>query len=148
VGLFETIPHNGLAFIFVGLGGHVGAASAMVAADIARKSGAIAIGMATWPFRFEALIRDKPAMMQIGRLHGMVSALYILPNDKLLAMSGPGAVIAEALDAGSDEFADLAHDLSNAAAMLKNHFDPESGRLAANIAGAFARERDYIEYHP
>src|SRR5207248_1837961 len=97
-----TPPHNYLAVIkVVGIGGGgVNAVNRMIEvglkgvefiaintdAQIARKLGALTIGVVTRPFSFEGKRRQVQAESGIDDLRNQCDTLIVIPNDRLLAL--------------------------------------------------------------
>lgn len=73
-----------MVFITCGLGGGSGSGAAPVVADIAKKQGALVIGIVTMPFTIEGEKRIENATNSLERLEGIVDTLIVIPNDKLL----------------------------------------------------------------
>ncbi|HIG96822.1 MAG TPA: cell division protein FtsZ [Candidatus Aenigmarchaeota archaeon] len=73
-----------MAFVTCGLGGGTGTGSLPVAADIAKKSGALTVGICTLPFTMEGRQRMKNAREGLDKLQKAVDTLIVIPNDKLL----------------------------------------------------------------
>ena len=74
-----------MVFIAAGMGGGTGTGAAALAADIARKRGALAIGVVTLPFGFEGPRRRENADLGLRQLRQKVDTLIIVENDRLLA---------------------------------------------------------------
>ena len=73
-----------MVFITCGLGGGTGSGSAPVIADIAKKAGALVIGVVTMPFTIEGAKRIENAVNSLEKLETIVDTLIVIPNDKLL----------------------------------------------------------------
>jgi cell division protein FtsZ len=73
-----------MIFVTCGLGGGTGTGSAPVAAEIAKKSGALTVGIVTLPFTMEGRSRMKNAREGLEKLQKNVDTLIVIPNDKLL----------------------------------------------------------------
>ena len=73
-----------MVFVTCGLGGGTGTGSLPVAAEIAKKSGALTVGIATLPFTMEGRQRMKNAREGLEKLQKNVDTLIVIPNDKLL----------------------------------------------------------------
>ena len=72
-----------LTFIIAGLGGGTGTGVAPIVANWARQSGAIAVGLATMPFRAE-VHRQEAAVRGAEALRAACNSLVMLENDRLL----------------------------------------------------------------
>ena len=73
-----------LIFIAAGMGGGTGTGAAPVVASIARKLGALTVGIVTLPFMFEGSRRRRIAQQGIEDLSAEIDALITIPNDRLL----------------------------------------------------------------
>lgn len=76
-----------MVFITCGLGGGTGTGSAPIIADIAKKMGALTVGVVTMPFTMEGNRRYENALMGLERLENVVDTLIVIPNDKLLELA-------------------------------------------------------------
>jgi cell division protein FtsZ len=73
-----------MVFVNCGLGGGTGTGSSPIIADIAKKVGALTVGIVTLPFEMEGKNRKKNAQQGLEDLESMVDTLIVIPNDKLL----------------------------------------------------------------
>ncbi|KHO47550.1 MAG: cell division protein FtsZ 1 [archaeon GW2011_AR5] len=80
----KVIEGCDMIFVTCGLGGGTGTGSLPVAADIAKKSGALTVGICTLPFTMEGKQRMKNAREGLEKLQKSVDTLIVIPNDKLL----------------------------------------------------------------
>ncbi len=76
-----------MVFITCGLGGGTGTGSAPVVADMAKKAGALTIGVVTLPFTVEGQKRLENAQYGLERLSACTDTLIVIPNDKLLEIA-------------------------------------------------------------
>lgn len=76
-----------MVFITCGLGGGTGTGSAPVVADIAKKMGALTIGVVTLPFTVEGQKRIENSQYGLERLAEIADTLIVIPNDKLLEIA-------------------------------------------------------------
>lgn len=76
-----------MVFITCGLGGGTGTGSAPVVAELAKKQGALTIGVVTLPFSMEGNRRYENAVHGLERLEDAVDTLIVIPNDKLLEIA-------------------------------------------------------------
>ncbi len=83
----KRLANSDLVFITCGLGGGTGTGSAPVVADIAKKSGALVIGVVTLPFTVEGQKRIENAQYGLERLEQIADTLIVVPNDKLLELA-------------------------------------------------------------
>jgi len=80
----ESVKNSDMVFITCGCGGGTGSGAAPIAAQIAKESGALTVGVVTKPFFFEGKQRMKIAEEAIDNLRKEVDAIIIIPNDRLL----------------------------------------------------------------
>jgi cell division protein FtsZ len=80
-----------MVFVTAGEGGGTGTGGAPVVATIARKLGALTVGVVTRPFSFEGKRRSNQAEAGIAALRESCDTLIVIPNDRLLQM-GDAAV--------------------------------------------------------
>lgn len=86
----QIVSGADMVFVAAGMGGGTGTGAAPVIADLARKSGALTVGVVTMPFEFEGKVRKKNADEGLAKLQDMVDTLLLIDNDKILAASGQG----------------------------------------------------------
>lgn len=73
-----------MVFITCGLGGGTGTGAAPIIADVAKKLGALTVGVVTLPFTMEGKQRMDNAKYGLDEMQTIVDTLIIIPNDKLL----------------------------------------------------------------
>ncbi len=83
----KKLEGSDMIFITCGLGGGTGTGAAPVVAQIAKKQGALTIGVVTLPFTIEGQKRIENAMDGLERMERMVDTLIVIPNDKLLELA-------------------------------------------------------------
>jgi cell division protein FtsZ len=83
----EALQGSDLVFVLAGLGGGTGSGAAPVVAQIARREGALVIGIVTYPFVFEGPQRSINARNGIAALRHCTDTLIVIPNDRLLKLS-------------------------------------------------------------
>ncbi len=76
-----------MVFITAGMGGGTGTGSAPIVADVAKKMGALTVGIVTMPFAMEGNRRYENAIYGLEKLEGLVDTLIVIPNDKLLELA-------------------------------------------------------------
>ena len=76
-----------MVFITCGLGGGTGTGSAPVVADVAKKLGALTVGIVTLPFSMEGNRRYENALIGLEKMEHVVDTLIVIPNDKLLELA-------------------------------------------------------------
>ncbi|WP_018024619.1 cell division protein FtsZ [Corynebacterium ulceribovis] len=82
--LEETLRGADMVFVTAGEGGGTGTGAAPVVAAIARKLGALTVGVVTKPFSFEGRRRTRQAQEGIAELREACDTLITIPNDRLL----------------------------------------------------------------
>jgi cell division protein FtsZ len=87
----ELLRGADMVFVTAGEGGGTGTGGAPVVASIARKLGALTVGVVTRPFSFEGKRRGNQAEVGISSLRESCDTLIVIPNDRLLQM-GDAAV--------------------------------------------------------
>lgn len=91
-----------LVFIAAGMGGGTGTGAAPVVASIAKKLGALTVGIVTLPFTFEGTRRKRIAQEGLDALGAEIDALITVPNDRLLATTGRDSSLADAFKLADD----------------------------------------------
>jgi cell division protein FtsZ len=76
-----------MVFVTCGLGGGTGTGAAPVIAELAKKQGALTIGIVTLPFTIEGRKRIENAEYGLERMQSVVDTLIVIPNDKLLEIA-------------------------------------------------------------
>jgi len=83
----KALQNSDMVFITCGLGGGTGTGSAPVIAEVAKKIGALTVGVVTLPFAMEGHRRYENAVMGLERMEQIVDTLIVIPNDKLLELA-------------------------------------------------------------
>ncbi|MFH1358401.1 MAG: cell division protein FtsZ [archaeon] len=76
-----------MVFVTCGMGGGTGSGAAPVISALARKQGALTIGVITMPFTIEGRKRIENAEYGLERMESAVDTLIVIPNDKLLEIA-------------------------------------------------------------
>uniref|UniRef100_UPI002FD97B7F cell division protein FtsZ n=1 Tax=Dietzia sp. TaxID=1871616 RepID=UPI002FD97B7F len=92
----DVLQGADMIFVTAGEGGGTGTGAAPVVASIARKLGALTVGVVTRPFSFEGKRRSKQAAEGIESLRGACDTLIVIPNDRLLQLSDPSVSMIDA----------------------------------------------------
>ncbi|WP_026424549.1 cell division protein FtsZ [Actinokineospora inagensis] len=92
----EVIKGADMVFVTAGEGGGTGTGGAPVVASIARKLGALTIGVVTRPFSFEGKRRARQAEDGITELRNECDTLIVIPNDRLLQLGDVGVSLMDA----------------------------------------------------
>jgi cell division protein FtsZ len=135
----ESIKGADMVFIACGMGGGTGTGAAPVIAKTAKENGILTVAVVTKPFFFEGVQRMRLAEQGIDELKGVVDAIIIIPNDRLLQTIDKGTtaknafaicdnILKEAVEGISDlittpgiiniDFADIRSVMENAGAAL------------------------------
>lgn len=80
----KALEGSDMVFITCGLGGGTGTGSSPIIAEVAKKLGALTVGVVTLPFSMEGQQRMKNGKDGLENLRKVVDTLIIIPNDKLL----------------------------------------------------------------
>ena len=83
----KKLAGSDMVFITCGMGGGTGTGAAPVIAALAKKQGALTIGVVTLPFTIEGRKRIENAMEGLERMESIVDTLIVIPNDKLLELA-------------------------------------------------------------
>ncbi len=83
----DHLHQSDLVFITCGLGGGTGTGSAPVVAEIAKRLGALTVGVVTLPFSVEGKRRSRNAEMGLKKLREVADTVIVIPNDKLLEVA-------------------------------------------------------------
>ncbi len=86
--IVEALEGADMVFVTAGMGGGTGTGGAPIVAKIAKELGALTIGVVTKPFSFEGKKRMRHAHAGIQELQENVDTLIVIPNQKLLSISG------------------------------------------------------------
>ena len=92
----EVLKGADMVFVTAGEGGGTGTGGAPVVASIARKLGALTIGVVTRPFTFEGRRRAGQAEDGIQSLRNECDTLIVIPNDRLLQLGDVGVSLMDA----------------------------------------------------
>ncbi|MBN2880530.1 cell division protein FtsZ [Candidatus Woesearchaeota archaeon] len=83
----KALSNCDMVFITCGLGGGTGTGSAPVVAQIAKKMGALTVGVVTMPFKMEGQRRYENALYGLEKMQEATDTLIVIPNDKLLELA-------------------------------------------------------------
>jgi cell division protein FtsZ len=92
----ELLRGADMVFVTAGEGGGTGTGGAPVVANIARKLGALTVGVVTRPFSFEGKRRAGQAEAGISALRESCDTLIVIPNDRLLQMGDANVSLMDA----------------------------------------------------
>jgi cell division protein FtsZ len=91
-----------LVFIAAGMGGGTGTGGAPVVAAIAKKMGALTVGIVTLPFSFEGSRRRRAAEEGLAALCAEIDAIITVPNDRLLSLIGRERTLSDSFKVADD----------------------------------------------
>ncbi len=92
----EVLKGADMVFVTAGEGGGTGTGGAPVVASMARKLGALTIGVVTRPFSFEGKRRATQAEQGIEELRNECDTLIVIPNDRLLQLGDRNVSVMDA----------------------------------------------------
>jgi len=98
----EILKGADMVFVTAGEGGGTGTGAAPVVANIAKKQGALTVGVVTRPFTFEGRARTKQAMEGIDALREVCDTLIVIPNDRLLQLGDENLSMLDAFRAADE----------------------------------------------
>jgi len=84
----DVIKGADMVFIACGMGGGTGTGAAPIVAQAAKEQGILTVAVVTKPFSFEGNQRMKIADIGLAELEKEVDAILIIPNDRLIVISG------------------------------------------------------------
>ncbi|MCF8535374.1 MAG: cell division protein FtsZ [Rhodoluna sp.] len=91
-----------MVFVTAGAGGGTGTGAAPVVAKIAKRLGALTVGVVTRPFAVEGKRRAENANVGIEALRAEVDTLIVVPNERLLDLTNPSLSMVEAFSKADD----------------------------------------------
>ena len=101
-GLRKRLEGADMIFIAAGMGGGTGTGAAPVVAEVARKLGALTVGVVTKPFTREGKHRMTQAEAGIQELKKHVDSIIVIPNDRLLGLAKKNTPILDAFKPSDD----------------------------------------------
>lgn len=109
----ECLQGADMVFLTAGMGGGTGTGASPIVASVARESGALTVGIVTKPFFFEGDQRASQAEKGIEALRREVDTLLVIPNDKLLAISGENTPLLEAFSMADEVLCNATRGISD-----------------------------------
>ncbi len=152
----KVLTQADLVFVTAGEGGGTGTGAAPVVASVARKCGALTIGVVTRPFTFEGRRRAGQAEDGIAALRKECDTVIVIPNDRLLQLSDRGVSVMESFRSADEvllsgvraitnlittpglinlDFADVTSVMSGAGSALMGMGSARGQRRAVQAAG-------------
>ncbi|GAB3081142.1 cell division protein FtsZ [Corynebacterium aquatimens] len=98
----ESLKGSDMVFVTAGEGGGTGTGAAPVVAGVAKKMGALTIGVVTRPFSFEGKRRTRQALEGIEALKEVCDTVIVIPNDRLLQLGDQELSMMEAFRAADE----------------------------------------------
>ena len=98
----ELLDGSDMVFITAGMGGGTGTGASATVAEIARKRGALTVGVVTLPFSFEGSRRREVAEQGLRSLRAKVDTLIVVENDRLLPSLKGKVTLQRAFEAADD----------------------------------------------
>lgn len=91
-----------MVFVTAGEGGGTGTGAAPIVARVAKRVGALTVGVVTKPFAFEGKRRMQQAEAGIEALRAEVDTLIVVPNQRLLEIADRQVSVVEAFNTADD----------------------------------------------
>jgi cell division protein FtsZ len=91
-----------MVFVTAGEGGGTGTGAAPIVARVAKRVGALTVGVVTKPFGFEGKRRMQQAEAGIEALRAEVDTLIVVPNQRLLDIANRAISVVEAFNTADD----------------------------------------------
>lgn len=98
----EILKGSDMVFVTAGEGGGTGTGAAPIVAGIAKKMGALTIGVVTKPFSFEGQRRTRLAEEGIEKLREVCDTVIVIPNDRLLQLGDDDLSMMDAFRAADE----------------------------------------------
>ena len=92
----QLVSGADMVFVTAGMGGGTGTGAAPIVAELAKRHGALTVGVVTLPFMFEGRPRQRNAAAGLQALQQHVDTLIVIHNDRLLAAVPASAPMTEA----------------------------------------------------
>ncbi len=100
--LRDVMDGADMVFVTAGLGGGTGTGGAPIVAEIAKELGALTVAVVTKPFQFEGKKRGQQAEEGLAELKKTVDTLIVVPNQRLLSISGRNMSLPDAFKKADD----------------------------------------------
>jgi cell division protein FtsZ len=91
-----------MVFVTAGEGGGTGTGAAPIVARVAKRVGALTVGVVTKPFGFEVKRRMQQAEVGIEAIRAEVDTLIVVPNQRLLEIANKTVSVVEAFNTADD----------------------------------------------
>ncbi|WP_281184866.1 cell division protein FtsZ [Trichlorobacter lovleyi] len=100
--ILNSLTGADLVFLAAGMGSGTGTGATPEIATLAKEAGALVVAVVTKPFSREGKRRKEIADQGIKALLPLVDSLIVIPNDRLIGISGKGATLLEAFKPADD----------------------------------------------
>lgn len=100
-----------LVFLAAGMGSGTGTGATPEIARLAKEAGALVVAVVTKPFSREGKRRMEIAELGIKTLLPLVDSLIVIPNDRLIGISGKGTALLEAFKPADDLLRQAVHGI-------------------------------------
>jgi cell division protein FtsZ len=100
--ILDSLNGSDLVFLTAGLGSGSGTGATPEIAKLAKEAGALVVAVVTKPFSREGKRRMELAEQGIRTLLPLVDSLIVIPNDRLISISGKGVSLLEAFKPADD----------------------------------------------
>ncbi len=94
--LEEVVEGADMVFVTAGMGGGTGTGASPLVAEMAKKAGALTVGVVTSPFSFEGRRRMENAEQGLRELEEKVDSLVVISNNRLLKVASERTSITKA----------------------------------------------------
>lgn len=100
--ILNSLTGSDLVFLAAGMGSGTGTGATPEIAKLAKEAGALVVAVVTKPFAREGKRRMEIAEQGIKALFPLVDSLIVIPNDRLIGISGKGTSLLEAFKPADD----------------------------------------------
>ena len=100
--ILDSLKDPDLVFLAAGLGSGTGTGATPELAKLAKEAGALVVAVVTKPFSREGKRRTDIAEQGIQTLLPLVDSLIVIPNDRLISLSGKGTSLLDAFKPADD----------------------------------------------
>ena len=100
--ILDSLKDADLVFLAAGLGSGTGTGATPELAKLAKEAGALVVAVVTKPFSREGKRRMALAEQGIRELLPLVDSLIVIPNDRLISISGKGTSLLDAFKPADD----------------------------------------------
>ncbi|ACD93747.1 cell division protein FtsZ [Trichlorobacter lovleyi] len=100
--ILNSLTGADLVFLAAGMGSGTGTGATPEIAKLAKEAGALVVAVVTKPFAREGKRRTDIAEQGIKMLLSLVDSLIVIPNDRLIGISGKGTALLEAFKPADD----------------------------------------------